>query len=109
MRRSPAKIMSNLQMIEALCTLCEEQARVLRSAVRWFGERAAQITKRSASCINESDAWGFGVQDLLGLAYWHQDLPEQALACGEAALALSPDDRRLRDNVKYYRAAVAQR
>ena len=76
------------------------------SAVRWFGERAAQITLRSTSCINESDAWGPGVQDLLGLAYWNQGLPEQALACGEAALALSPDDRRLRDNVKYYRAAV---
>ena len=30
--------MSNLQMIEALCLLCEEQARVLRSAVLRLAE-----------------------------------------------------------------------
>ena len=29
---------SNLQMIEALCTLCEEQARVMRAAFLRLGE-----------------------------------------------------------------------
>ncbi len=30
--------MSNLQMIEALCTLCEEQNRVLKAMARRLGE-----------------------------------------------------------------------
>lgn len=37
-RSSTPKTVSNLQMIEALCLLCEEQARVMRAAFLRLGE-----------------------------------------------------------------------
>lgn len=79
------------------------------SGVCWFGEHAAAITRRSDSCVNEEEAWGAGVHDLLSLAYWHLARPDMALVSGEQALALDPDNPRIRKNLGYYRAEAERR
>lgn len=76
------------------------------SGVRYYGEHAEAITKRSKVCINEEDAWGAGVHDLLSLAYWHLGRPDKALDSGIQALALDPENPRIKRNLEYYRAAA---
>lgn len=71
--------------------------------VVYYGERAAAITQRSRSGINEKEAWGAAVHDLLSLGYWHTGDTERALEQGETALALAPEDQRIRRNVEFYR------
>lgn len=71
--------------------------------VCYYGEHAAAITRRSDTCINEEEAWGTGVHDLLSLAYWRLGRPDRALISGELALALAPDNERIRRNVEYYK------
>lgn len=71
--------------------------------VCYFGERAAAITQRSRSGINERDAWGAAVDDLLSLGYWYTGDAAKALEHGERALALEPEDARLRRNLEYYK------
>lgn len=73
--------------------------------VCYYGEHAAAITRRSDTCINEEDAWGAGVHDLLSLAYWRLGSPDRAVSSGVQALALAPDNKRIRRNLEYYRAA----
>ena len=79
------------------------------SGVCYYGEHAAAITRRSDVCINEEEAWGAGVHDLLGLAYWHLGRPDMAVASGALALALDPDNERIRRNLEYYSAAAGRR
>lgn len=76
------------------------------SGVVYFGEKARAITMRSDEYINEEDAWGAGVHDLLSLAYWHTGKPSLAVTSGVEALMLDPKNERLRKNLKYYRKAV---
>lgn len=71
--------------------------------VVYYGERAAAVTERSRSAINEREAWGEAVDDLLSLGYWYTGDREKALAHGERALALAPEDTRIRRNVEYYK------
>lgn len=73
----------------------------------YFGERAAAIETRSEGGINESEAWGPAVHDLLSLGYWHAGYPELALKQGETALKLDPDNERIRKNIEYYRKGCA--
>ena len=73
------------------------------SGVRYYGEHAAAITTRSTVCINEQEAWGAGVHDLLALAYWNQGEMAKALESGEKAAALAPEDERIRRNLEFYR------
>lgn len=79
------------------------------SGVRYYGEHALQITQRSDTCINEEEAWGAEVHDLLALAYWNLGEPEKALAAGTRALELEPGNGRLRTNLQYYRAETERR
>ena len=76
------------------------------SGVRLYGEQAAAITERSGVCINEEDAWGAGVYDLLAIAYWNLGEFEKALKSGEKAAKLAPADKRIQRNLEYYREAV---
>lgn len=76
------------------------------SGVCYYGEHAAAVTRRSNTCINEEEAWGTGVHDLLSLAYWHMGRPDKAMISGAQALTLDPENRRIRKNLEYYRKAV---
>lgn len=76
------------------------------SGVVYFGEKARAITARSDECINEKDAWGAPVHDLLSLAYWHTGKPALAVTNGVEALLLDPKNERIRKNLEYYRKAV---
>lgn len=89
----------------------EKAAYALRdwSGVRYYGEHARDITRRSDVCINEEEAWGAGVYDLLALAYWNLGEPEKALIAGTQALNLAPQDGRILNNLKYYTAEVERR
>lgn len=67
-----------------------------------FAERALEITQRGQSYINEAESWGARPYDLAAVAaYWLGDR-EKALKYGQAALALEPDNARLRSNMVYY-------
>lgn len=76
--------------------------------VCYYGEHAAAITRRSGTCVNEEEAWGAGVHDLLGLAYWNLGRPDKAVASGAQALALAPGNQRIRKNLGYYTAAAGK-
>ena len=68
-----------------------------------FAEAALQITERSRSYITEGENWGARPYDLSALAAYYLGLYDLALRRGEAALALSPDDPRLAENLRFYR------
>jgi glycosyltransferase involved in cell wall biosynthesis len=76
------------------------------SGVLYFGQHAAAITKRSDVCINEEEAWGAGVYDLLSLACWHFGDIGKARDYGELAAKLAPADERIKKNLEYYRKAA---
>ena len=71
--------------------------------VCYFGERAASITTRSPGGINEAEAWGAAVFDLLSLGYWFMGNKEAARENGEIALKLDPENERLKQNVVFFR------
>ena len=86
----------------------EKAAYALRdwSGVRYYGEHARDITERSTVCINEQEAWGAGVYDLLSLAYWNLGEALLALIAGTQALELAPKDERIKRNLAFYQAEV---
>lgn len=73
------------------------------AGVVFYGEHAAAITERSNASINEAEAWGAGVYDLLSLGYWYTKRKTEALHYGEEAAKIAPDDERIWNNLKYYR------
>lgn len=77
--------------------------------VVYYGERARDITTRSSSGINEAEAWGAAVYDLLSLACWHTGQRKQAVHAAEAALAVEPDNERIQGNLAFYRASLGQK
>ena len=70
--------------------------------VRFYGEWALDA-RPSSTTINEAEAWGPEPYDLLAIAYWNLGMPENAREYGEKALALAPDDERLKKNLEWYR------
>lgn len=77
--------------------------------VLYFGQAARDITARSDSGINEAEAWGAAVYDLLSLACWHTGQRKQAIHAAEAALAVEPDNERIQGNLAFYRASLGQK
>ena len=55
---------------------------------------------RPRSYICEAAAWGSLPHDLRAIAFYHMGDYQQALEDGKKALALSPGDPRLRENVR---------
>ena len=74
--------------------------------VIYYGERARSIHQRSTGGISEAEAWGAAIHDLLSLAYWHQGQPAQAVRAAEAALAVEPDNERIRGNLAFYKSSM---
>jgi glycosyltransferase involved in cell wall biosynthesis len=67
----------------------------------FFGERAKGITSQSGSCINEAEAWGAAVNDILTIAYWRIGYPDMALLNAGEALKVDPGNSRIRDNYEF--------
>lgn len=62
--------MSNLQMIEALCTLCEEQSRIIRAMALRLGELGDTALKDE---IAKADA---RYNQIIGSEEWPDPCPE---------------------------------
>ena len=72
------------------------------SGALYFAETALAIRERSRSYVNSADAWGALPYDLAALSAYYLGLYDRALGYGRAACALSPQDARLRENLRFY-------
>ncbi|MHC1948916.1 glycosyltransferase [Bradyrhizobium sp. UFLA06-06] len=69
----------------------------------WSCSQALHVCRKTGSYLDDPDAWGFRIDDLIALAYHHLGLPEKAIKHGEAALNAKPNDPRLVKNLGFYR------
>lgn len=82
-----------------------ELARLLYQREEWDGVlyaagQALAVQERPRTYICEPEAWGSLLHDLRCQAFYHTGRPILALEEARRALALSPKDRRLRENVE---------
>ena len=61
---------------------------------------AALAITEKGTYPTDGSAWGAKPWDLLSLGLWYTGRRDEALAAGKQATALSPDDKRLAENVK---------
>ena len=83
-----------------------ELARLLYEEAEWDGvvylcRQALAITDRPQTYICEAEAWGSLPWDLLSLGLYHTGRRGEALEAARQALALAPEDGRIRDNVAF--------
>ena len=88
--------------LAGFCTESGDAAGALFAALR-----ALEISERPCSYITEGVCWGALPHDLAALAAWKLGLYDLAVREGEAALALSPEDGRLAENLRFYRLGPA--
>lgn len=74
----------------------------------WIGmyfaaKRAVTIPYSAGLYLTEPDAYGWWPNDMVALAAHRIGLDKEAIHYGEVALALSPDDKRLKDNLFFYK------
>ncbi|SEE50524.1 glycosyltransferase [Bradyrhizobium erythrophlei] len=69
----------------------------------WSCSQALHICRRTGSYLDDPNAWGFRIDDLIALAYYHLGLPDKAIEHGEAASHAHPGDPRLVKNLGFYR------
>ena len=65
----------------------------------YFTGRALDIRERPRTYMTEADAWGSLPQDLRAIALYQTGRLAEALDAAEAAYALEPAHKRLRENV----------
>lgn len=70
-------------------------------------QRALSITEKPLEYLCEAFAWGPQPHDLAAIAAWNIGLGYVAFLHGTDALALAPDDERLKRNLSYYKNEVA--
>jgi glycosyltransferase involved in cell wall biosynthesis len=63
---------------------------------------ALTITQKNAQHTANPNAWNFYVHDYLAIAAYRLGLMEEAREHGKIALEMSPNDKRLQENMKYY-------
>ncbi len=68
----------------------------------WAATKCLAIDQRTGSYLGLSDCWGPEPYDLAALGAYHTGLFGAALAMGEKALALNPEDQRLQRNIAFY-------
>jgi len=71
-------------------------------------KRGLRISNKMAVYLNEADAWGYLLHDMAALASYRLGHYKDALNYGKAALAMEPDDQRLKDNLAWYKKALAK-
>lgn len=62
--------------------------------------RALRITDRARNYITENTAWGSRPYDLRSLAFYYTGQYQQALEAAKEAARLSPNDERLKENIR---------
>jgi glycosyltransferase involved in cell wall biosynthesis len=65
--------------------------------------RTLSITYRDLNYTNDPAAWGASPHDFAAIAAFRLGRKDEALAHGTVALQLSPEDERLKDNLKWYK------
>ena len=68
--------------------------------------RALGITEKQTDFMAEGWAWGHMADDLVAISAWQLGEFKTAIEHGEKALAFSPDDERLQNNLKHYREKI---
>lgn len=76
--------------------------------VAYFGGKALTIGRKSGTYINEEKAWGAYPWDAMAYAMYKMGEPDHAAAATICALELDPDNQRLRNNLAFYRGALAR-
>ena len=66
-------------------------------------EKALKIEEKPLDYLCEAYAWGSKPYDLAAISAYHLGKLDLALMYGEKAVELSPDDERLKGNLKYYK------
>lgn len=64
--------------------------------------RALSITHKELVYTTDPAAWGYLLHDYAAIAAYRIGLKDVALAQGQIALELNPDDERLKDNLLWY-------
>jgi tetratricopeptide (TPR) repeat protein len=67
--------------------------------------RALQITDREFAYMTDPESWSSLPHDLLAISAYHTGRFEEAERHGKAALDYSPDDDRLKNNLRWYKQA----
>ena len=70
---------------------------------RYWAMRTLHITERDNNYMTDPAAWGSGPYDYKAVAEWHLGLYDESLDAARAALALEPDNQRLKNNVDIIR------
>jgi tetratricopeptide (TPR) repeat protein len=68
----------------------------------WAAAKCLEIKNRTMSYTGRSSSWGSEPYDHAALAAYYLGLYQQASDYGSKALELSPDDKRLQKNLKFY-------
>jgi glycosyltransferase involved in cell wall biosynthesis len=71
-----------------------------------YAQKALDITEKLLDYMCEEESWGWAPWDLAAIALWNLGGEHKARAAeyGAKALELSPNDERLKENLRYYRA-----
>jgi glycosyltransferase involved in cell wall biosynthesis len=73
------------------------------ASVRACCEMVFRVEKKPLDYLCDAEAWGWLPHDLMALASYHLGDRETAWFHGVEAVALAPDDERLRGNLRWYR------
>lgn len=71
-------------------------------------KQSLQFTEKPMAFLAEGWAWGHMADDLVAVSAWQLGDYTTALEHGLKALAISPDDERLKNNVSFYRSKNAE-
>jgi len=74
----------------------------------WAAGRCLSLTDRGQLYLTEPASWGFMPHDLYALSAYHTKRYDVAIEHGTIALGLEPNDQRLKDNLAFYKLAVAK-
>lgn len=71
-----------------------------------ISQRAMEIKKKPTEFLSEGWAWGHMAWDLAAVAAWNLKKYKQAYKYGKKAVEMSPDDERMKNNLKHYKEKV---
>jgi glycosyltransferase involved in cell wall biosynthesis len=75
-------------------------------ACNLVAKKALDFNVKPMEFLSEAWAWGHMADDLIAVSAWQLGDFKTALKHGQKALEISPDDQRLKTNVKFYRSKL---
>jgi len=73
-----------------------------------YSKEATKIAEKPLEYLCEEFAWGSIPYDLVAVSSYHLEYYKQALLFGKKAIKLSPNNNRLKENLKLYEASVKE-